>query len=251
MTARRILTSLLYGLIPLAMAASAAAQPAGTAATGYGREIQPGIFRPDLVPPLFFREEWKAIPGKPIEHPVEQGNVANPNLELTLWGPYSKDIQKNGGAVDASNPIHIWTGLTLGASGLTLRDRANYVDLTGGAMIRWYVWVNGVHHVYPLIRLADGTLLMGDLPSGTLTAWHAAEVSIRDVHWFRLDSMDFQGRKPGTERPMVTRGSWQTNVDLSKVDAVGFMDPIAGSGHQIGGALDVGWIEVYGKPVKR
>ena len=39
--------------------------------------------------------------------------------------------------------------------------------------------------------------------------------------------------------------------DLSKVDEVGFADLMPGSGHGPGGYVNVGRIEVYGKPVKR
>jgi len=37
--------------------------------------------------------------------------------------------------------------------------------------------------------------------------------------------------------------------NLSKVDEIGFVDLTPGSGHGQGGYSDVGWIEVYGKPV--
>src|SRR5207302_748241 len=44
-------------------------------------------------PPLFFREDWKLDPNAPNvntadepEHPIGQGDVANPNLEVRLYG---------------------------------------------------------------------------------------------------------------------------------------------------------------------
>src|SRR5580692_8332676 len=44
-------------------------------------------------PPLFFREDWKLDPNAPNvnnaeepEQPITQGNVANPNLEVRVWG---------------------------------------------------------------------------------------------------------------------------------------------------------------------
>src|SRR5215471_21149130 len=42
-----------------------------------------------------------------------------------------------------------------------------------------------------------------------------------------------------------------SQTDLSKVDEIGFVDLTPGSGHGLGGFSDVGWIEVYGKPIKR
>ena len=50
---------------------------------------------------------------------------------------------------------------------------------------------------------------------------------------------------------VFTKGNWVEHPDLSKVDEVGFVDLIPGSGHGPGGWSDVAWIEVYGKPVKR
>jgi hypothetical protein len=48
-------------------------------------------------PPLFFREEWKQIPGGG-EHPVTPNAPANPRLEMKLYGASAKDIQLTGAA---------------------------------------------------------------------------------------------------------------------------------------------------------
>ena len=57
---------------------------------------------------------------------------------------------------------------------------------------------------------------------------------------------------------VVTLGSngpanqiWVNNPDLSKVDEVGFVDLMPGSGHGTGGYIHLGTIEVYGKAVPR
>jgi hypothetical protein len=50
---------------------------------------------------------------------------------------------------------------------------------------------------------------------------------------------------------MTTKGQLLTDVDLGKVDEVGFVDLMTGSGHGFGGFSNVGWIEVYGKAVPR
>jgi len=44
---------------------------------------------------------------------------------------------------------------------------------------------------------------------------------------------------------------WAPNVDLSKVDEIGFVDLMPGSGHGTGGWIQLGNIEVFGKPVAR
>src|SRR5437870_6350612 len=92
----------------------------------------------------------------------------------------------------------------------------------------------------PLIKLADGTVLVGDHTDGTVSDYHAYEFSIGDVRWIKIDP-----------NKVWTRGNLLENVDLSKVDEVGFADLIPGSGHGDGGYVDVGWVEVCGKPVKR
>src|SRR2546427_261226 len=143
MPRRTVIASLVNCFILLSIACSTLAQQAGQGAAPAERR-RPG------PAPLFFREDWKTVPGLPVEHLVSQAAIATPNLELKLYGAASKDIQENGA------PNRVWT-----------------------------------------------------------------------------------------------RGNLLENVDLSKVDEVGFADLIPGSGHGDGGYVDVGWVEVYGKPVKR
>jgi len=234
---RRIVTiSILQFVILLAIACGAFAQQAGQNAAGAApaERQRPG------PAPLFFKEEWKAVAGLPTEHPITQVGVGNPNLELKLYGPASKDIQENGIANDTNNPLHVWTGLCEGPCALALRDKTNYVDLRGGAKIRWNIKVSGFHQVHPLIKLADGTWLAGDHADGTVSDYHVYEFSFNDVRWIKMDI-----------NKVFTRGNLLESVDLSKVDEIGFVDVIPGSGHGDGGYVDVGWIEVYGKPVAR
>jgi hypothetical protein len=50
---------------------------------------------------------------------------------------------------------------------------------------------------------------------------------------------------------LVTTGNIVSNPDLGKVDEVGFVDLIPGSGHGPGGWSDVAQVEIYGTPVPR
>ncbi|OLC35700.1 MAG: hypothetical protein AUH28_07120 [Acidobacteria bacterium 13_1_40CM_56_16] len=160
MPRRTVIASLVNCFILLSIACSALAQQAGQGAAPAERR-RPG------PAPLFFREDWKTVPGLPVEHPVSQAAIANPNLELKLYGAASKDIQENGAPNNEANPLHVWTGLCEGPCALTFRDKSNYVDLTGAAKIRWHIKVSGFHQVRPLIKLADGTVLVGDHTDGT------------------------------------------------------------------------------------
>jgi hypothetical protein len=193
-----------------------------------------------MRPALFFHEEWKAAKGgaEAAVNPSEA--VVNPNLELKLYGPGAKDIQLSGSAQSETNPLHLWTGLCEEVCAAALRDRDNFVDLTGLAMIRWATKVSGFHQVHPILKLADGTWLVGDHADGSTVDWHENEFSLADVRWRKLNIAK-----------VVTTGDWVSNPDLSKVDEIGFTDLLPGSGHGPGGWSDVARIEVYGKPVKR
>jgi hypothetical protein len=123
---------------------------------------------------------------------------------------------------------------------VTLSRKDSLVDLTGKAKIRWDIKTSGFHEVRPVLKLADGTFLIGDhFDTGTFD-YRESEFYLSEVHWMKLDMPKVQ-----------TRGTMLDKVDLSKVDAVGFADLMPGSGHGTGGYSDVGWIEVYGKPIKR
>jgi hypothetical protein len=191
-------------------------------------------------PPLFFREEWKQTPAGGEHAVTPADSVASPNLELKLYGPGAKDMQITGAAGNDANPIHLWTGVCEQICAAALRDKDNFVDLTGLAMIRWVTKTSGFHQVHPMLKLADGTWLVGDHADGSTTDWHENEFSLADVRWRKLNIAK-----------VVTTGDWVNNPDLSKVDEVGFTDLLPGSGHGPGGWSDVGKIEVYGKPVKR
>jgi hypothetical protein len=205
----------------------AAAGPAGARGAAAGRI------------PLFFKEEWKTDAGA-TEHAISQDAVSNSNLELKLYGPTAKEFLVAGSPTNETNPVHPWTGMCTGPCGLTLRDKTNMVDLTGLARIKWVTKMSGLHQVHPLIRLAGGQLLVGDLADGSTVDWQEREFSLSGIKWFNVDP----------ERA-VTTGNAVANPDLSKVDEVGFIDLMPSSGHGPGGWADVATIEVYGKKVPR
>jgi len=219
-------------LLPFCMIYAAAAQPPEAAA--------PTVEGVLPSRPLFFSEAWKPSTVKG-EHPVDPATaVENPNLELKLYGTSAKEIQLLGSPKTAANPTHLWDGLCATPCAVALRDKDNYVNLTGNAMIRWVTKVSGFQKVHPIVKLADGTWLVGDHEDGSNADWHTDEFSISDVRW----------RKLNIEKVVVT-GNWVNAPDLSKVDEVGYTDLMPGSGHGAGGWSDVGKIEVFGKPVKR
>jgi hypothetical protein len=256
-----------------AIRAGGQAQPAGQ---------PPKLATPRPVPPVFFRETWRqtlpidASTGFDTERPVTPAAVANSNLELKVYDPGAKDIaayaktppprsiardwsgtsciQLAGNNQnpppkqvlhgEPGDPVNLWTGACLNPVAATLRDKNNYVDLTGEAKIRWVTRVSGFHVVRPVLKLADGTWLVGDYAEGAHATnsefFLESEFPIAPIRWLALD----MGR-------IVTRGKWVPTPNLSKVDEVGFADLLPSSGHGWGGFVNLGMIEVHGTPVKR
>jgi hypothetical protein len=229
----------------------------GISGAAIAQETPPRVEPPA---PLFLREAWKLNPG---ENAANQKALTNPNLELKFYDPlaqnipaYEKNPPADSRAADwhgpsciqlaqrGTNPIELWTGVCQGPVVVTLRDKNNHVDLTGLAKIRWTTRVSGFHAVRPVIKLADGTWLVGDHRSGddstNSTMFLDSEFALATVRWLQLDIAR-----------VATRGFWVERPDLSKVDEIGFADLMRGSGHGWGGFVGVGRIEVYGKPVRR
>ena len=222
---RRNILRVAVGLLVLGSCLNVAAQQRAGGGRGGPRQAEPL--------PLFFKEAWKTT----AMTPLSQDGVTNPDLQLAMYGPGNKD---DFGVTNEGNVNHIWTGLCNSACAVTLKHKSNYVDLTGKARIKWYVKTSGFHQVRPVLKLADGTYLIGDhVDSGTFD-YRESEFYFSEVHWLKA------------EMPKVlTKGKLLDTVDLSKVDEIGFADLTPGSGHGDGGYSDVAWIEVYGKPVPR
>ncbi len=230
------------GLLSLCLAGSSwlASQPARAAA----QQAQT-----PQVPPfhsLFFREDWKLASGLPNintpqepEHALFQGDVANPNLEVRLYGDKSGIVTVN--QPNNNNITYVMTLLCASNCAVTLRDKNNDVDLSGLATIHWRTKNSGFHLLHPIVKLADGTWLVGDHATAYSTDWVESEIQLADVRWQPLN----------IENVIEGRGDkWIDNPNLSKVEEIGFTDLMRGGGHGAPGTR-VDWIEVYGKPVPR
>ncbi len=267
--------------IGLAAASVAAQPPQGGRQGGAPRWATP---TPRL--PLFFREAWRqpgaldATTDFDAAFPVTPAAVTNPDLELKVYDPNAKLIPEYRktpppGSIprdwigtscvvlsgynqnpppervvhgEPSDPPNLWTGVC-GPIAVTLRHRTSNVDLSGFARMRWVTRVSGFHVVRPVLKLANGTFLVGDhatggdrpgAGAGASIDFLESELSFATVHWLRLDPTR-----------VVTRGTWVDSPDLTQVEEVGFADIIPGTGHGWGGFVNVGRIEVFGKPVPR
>ncbi len=166
-------------------------------------------------------------------------SIGNASLELKLYVPAGQ-LLLTGSPGDEGNPTHVWTGMCTSPCALALRDKARFADLSGLARIRWNTKMSGFHQVRPIVKLADGTWLVGDRADGGTRDWLISEIPYADLRWLKLDIAR-----------VVTVGTFVDKVDLTKVDEIGFADLMPSSGHGPGGWADVAQIEVFGKPVAR
>ena len=148
--------------------------------------------------------------------PLSQDSITTPNVDLQLYGDGRNIIVATG---SGANFPRTFFGLCKGPCGFSLRDRKNYFDLRGSANVTFTTIVSGFHRVRPIIRLADGTLLIGDQAEGSVADYHPYTISFSDCRWLRLDPV----------RGVTLGGTWVV-PDLSKVDEVGYFDVIPGSG---------------------
>jgi hypothetical protein len=204
---------------------------------------------------LLFREDFKT--GKVGEVQLNQDAITNPNLQLKLYGPGSKpgDADQSGlllsneadPTVPGTTESIVWTGVVQGNWAVLLKDKNNFLNLNDTARLRWRIRPRGFHELRPVIKLADGTMLAADYSEPTSTYMRVSEIYFVDIsRWRPLnpDTVAEARAKPG-------EGLWKYNVDLSKVDEIGFTDMMAGAGHGAQGNIAVDWIEVYGNPVPR
>ena len=221
----------------------------------FGQQAAPVPKDKPKVAQLLFKEDFK--PGAEHEVQFTPDLLTNPNLELKKYGPGAKIGVKDQSGLLISNELDpatgkmqslVWTGVVQGPWAVMLRDKNNILDLRDTGKIHWRVRPRQFHELRLLIKLTDGTLLAADYAEPGSTYSRENEIFLSDVpRWRTLnpDTMAEAKPKPGA-------GIWNYDVDLSKVDEIGFSDLQAGAGHgAVGGNTAVDWIEVYGQAVKR
>ena len=190
-------------------------------------------------PALLYKEDWKLPPhqgpGTDENLRFTPAVVTNPNLEAKLYGTNSSVIR----AAEHEGRFDLWTGLATSPVAITLRDKRNYVDLTGLARLRWMVRTSSIHTLYPVVKLADGTFLAGNRGVSTDGEFLQVEISFGNMKWFKLDPA----------KVVVT--SEVKTPDLSKVDEVGLVTLAPGGGHGVAGSANLSTVELFAKPVAR
>jgi len=225
----------MMGMFALAMSASLAFSqqaPAGRAQTAAPPP-------PATRPPLLFKEEWREPPYEGERTDVNQrftpSVVTNERIEAKLYGTDSKVIR----AAQHEGRIDLWTGMATSPVAVTLRDKRNYVDLTGLARLRWIVRTNAIHTLYPVVKLADGSMIVGDRGISTDGEFVQVEVVFGGMKWFKLDPAKVVVLAP------------VENPNLSKVDEVGLATLAPAGGHGIAGSANFSTVELFAKAVPR
>jgi hypothetical protein len=190
-------------------------------------------------PPLLFREDWRV--------PKHEGAATDENtrftpevvtsdrIEARLYGPGSAPVR----AAEHEGRIDLWNGLATSPVAVTLRDKRNYVDLTGLARLRWIVRTNAIHSLYPVVKLADGTLAAGSRSITTDGDFLQVEIAFTGMKWFKLDPQK------------IVVMTEVKNPDLSKIDEVGLVSLAPGGGHGIAGSFNLSTVELFAKGTPR
>jgi hypothetical protein len=241
------ITAMALGLAVLASTGMAQQQPAGRGATAPGQAGGRGApagarganAEPATRPALLFKEEWKQPPYTGTlndeNRRATQDAVTNPRLELKLYGADARNV----GVYNHEGRFDLWTGVVTSPVAIMVRDKNNYLDLTGLARMRAIVRTLALHTIHPAVKLADGTYLAGSRNFDTEGEYIQEEVRFGGMRWHKLDP-----------QKVVTTVEVM-NPDLAKVDEVGFVDLAPGGGHGIAGAFNVSTLDMYAKPVPR
>jgi hypothetical protein len=227
---------------------SAQQAPPGQAA-GQGRGGRGGGGGRAAAAPIVqvMKVEWVRPEGQTGQVAIVQGNVADANLELKKYGKAAAQLLTS----NSTNPFGVWSGECEGPFAITFRHKGSYVDLTGASKIRWAARTSGFHAVRPVVKLADGTMLVGEYAATSVPIVAEFEFSLSGMRWIKLDPQRMVTLNAGALSGGGANEIWFLNPDLSKVDEVGFATLMPSSGHGTGGFINVAQIEVYGRPVPR
>jgi hypothetical protein len=201
----------------------------------------PGTQKPGMAPrpALLFSETFRIPPhtGEETDENtrVTQAVVTNPNLEIKLYGADASVIR----AATHEQRTDLWNGMTTSPAAVTLRDKRSLLDLTGAARLRWILRTNAIHTLHPVVKLADGRLLVGDRAITTQGEFLSVEVAFIGMRWYVLDPAK-----------VVVRAEVM-NPNLRAVDEVGVAMLMPGGGHGIAGSANMSNVELFAYPVPR
>ena len=138
-------------------------------------------------PTLLFREDFKAGPAGQVQFTQELWRIR-------IWSSKFTDLVRNRSRQSVRPPVGqrsrrtrrkmmsiLYTGVVQGNWAVMLRDKNNYLDLRDTGRFRWRLRQRSLHQLHPLIKLADGTLLVGDYEEPLASYMRESELYLFDV----------------------------------------------------------------------
>ena len=183
---------------------------------------------------LIYRESWTAIPPA---RPVTQEHVSHPDLILSLHGPGRMGLKKSHHSEIEGDPYYIWSGTCEHSWALSLSHSKLLVNFEVAGMVRWCSRQSGAHRLRLIVKSVDGPWLVSDQSAGGSEDWREFEFRPLSLSWrlLDIDEVKVMGEAPAPS--------------LTKIDAIGFTDLVAGGGSNACSRL--AWIEVWGGEVCR
>lgn len=197
--------------------------------------------------PVYLTVEWQRPADQTRPVPVVPANIADPAVEMHKYGAAAQHLITSGAPDSKIQPFSVWSGECDGPFAITFSHKGSMVDLSGRSQMSWVIKTSGFHVVRPVVKLANGMLLVGDYADASLPIMVEKQFSFANMRWLELDPERIVTLgKNGGGGPGET---WIQNPDLTKVVEVGFADLMPGSGHGPSGWIHLGTIKVWGNPV--
>src|SRR5574342_890883 len=171
---------------------------------GGGRGGADGVALRASTAPLAIKVDFVRPPSQTGQTAVVQENVADANVEVKWYGPAAKKLLTTGNPGSDTTPFGVWSGECDGPFAITFRHKTNNVDLSGLSRIRWSTKTSGFHVVRPVVKLTDGTMLVGDYTEMHVPMVTQTEFSLSGLRWLKLDSERAVTVAPGNTNPAGT-----------------------------------------------
>jgi hypothetical protein len=179
---------------------------------------------------LFFREGWAETPPA---LPITPDHVANPDLNLHLYGNGPTCVKKSHHEDPPLDPYYVWSGRCNGTWAVALSREGALADLSGAAArVEWRSRPSGFRRIRLIVKRADGSWLVSEQADALAGMWHTRAFPVQSLQWRSLDI------------ETMTEGARVDDPDLNRVAEVGFTDLMRGGASAASTRID--WIEVYG-----
>jgi hypothetical protein len=188
-----------------------------------------------LADPIkLFREDWAETPWA---LPITQEHVANPALELHLYGGAVDTLKKSHHDNIANDPYYVWSGeikdTDVWGATLGFKD-GTAVDLSGDASLSWRTRQSGEHCLHIILRTLGGDWLVSEAVDCATPDWQVTTHIFSNLSWNLLDA----------DRIDFSEAVEVQEPDLAKIVEVGFTDMKASASSAHSSRVD--WMEVWG-----